>query len=122
VPGWVFDPRQKILTVVLGFVVSGIATFVTTTSNSILMAQRAVFDALRSAGTAVDSSFAAVGDSILSVERSVFGVFVGVGANAGVAAPIAQAIATVIASILVAATILLGYLFLKTVLGLVIPP
>ncbi|QCC47532.1 hypothetical protein DV707_07575 [Halobellus limi] len=117
-----FNPRAKILGVVISFVISGISAFVTATSAGLLEAQSIVFGAVRSAGSAVDSSFASVGDSLLAVESDLFGILVSVGAGAGVAAPIAQAVATLIAVALVAALVFATYWVAKVIIGLIVPP
>lgn len=99
VPGWVFDikePKKFVLSTVLGFLITGIATFVETSTMTVVNVWTRVNVAVRQAGFAVDQAFAAAGNALVGVEDVFLGVFIDVGLNGGVAAPLAQAILFVI--------------------------
>jgi len=88
VPTWVWSPRQKVLGIVLGWLVGGLSAVLGAITAGIWSPIDSALTAFEMAGGAVDDSMAAVADSVVDAERAVTGVFVELGASSGLAAPL----------------------------------
>ena len=91
VPSWVWNPRRKVLGIVLGWLVGGLSVVLHAIVNGIWSPIDSALTAAEMAGDAIDSSVASVADAIVGAERSVTSTFIDLGASSGLAAPLTTA-------------------------------
>lgn len=91
VPPWVWSPRQKILGIVLGWLVGGLGVVLNSIVTGIWTPIDSALTAFAMAGNAVDDAVGEAADAIYLAERSITGAFLDLGAGAGLAAPLTTA-------------------------------
>jgi len=89
VPDWVKNPEDKILEIVIDWLVSGFFEMSVAVVSYIDAVFGAVWGSFGSAGAALMESLSGAGQSIILAQRSLRQVFTDMGAEAGLAAPVA---------------------------------
>jgi hypothetical protein len=114
-PGWVFSPREKILSVVIGFVLTGVEVMTGTITRAVLIPSRVLTSGFGTAGAEVRGAFADAGLAVLDVQRTVNSVVADVAGGTGLAGPIAATVLFVLAFVFTIALVRFGLWLLKWV-------
>ncbi|WP_373190074.1 hypothetical protein [Halolamina sp.] len=104
-PDWLSNPRAKILSVVITWIVGGVAAVNRRLAGAVASAWAAVTGAFRDAGLAVQSAFRQAGLSVLDVQGVLTRMAVDVTGSAGLATPVVAALLVAVMSVAVFATL-----------------
>lgn len=91
VPDWVYNPKNKIRSILFGIFVGGLSTALTVLTRGVYRPINSVVFAFETAGAAVDDAVGTAANSIMIAESSITQSFIDLGTGAGLAAPLANA-------------------------------
>jgi hypothetical protein len=92
VPNWIYCPREKILEVVVAWIVNGIEAVRDETVFAVQTVQNQVIQAFEVAGSSTFDVAQGAGRVVLDAQRSVNDALLALGAEAGIAGPVAVAV------------------------------
>jgi len=118
VPDWVRNPESKILTVVYGAIVGGLATGLTMLVRTMRQTGSDIRGALTDAGLALESAGGAAGSALTGVPADFRSVFIRAGVEGGLVAPLTVAVLTLVSL----GTMVLVIGAIAFIVRLVIPP